>query len=333
MVLQTPGKDGWFWYIPLHDNIVSRRRRRAVRLPVQGPQGQSRADLSGRSRAHAGGEGAHREREARHRLLRDARLFVSLDRRCAGDGWVLVGDAFGFLDPLYSSGVLLALEVRRAGRRRDRRRPEEGRHQRRAARRVGRRTSTRASTACAGWCASTTTASASASSCKQLSRAAQHRHRSADRRPVHRPRRQGLGADGVALPRRQAAPDDLERRRRARTRRSTRPTSSCCPKGAVPKGDSLCPLRLIDAASSLPRPMPPAWSTSRCFSATWKRPSTPSGEPPACDISPARVRDHSWPRISANFDFKAPLKFEEEFEVQTEIAVGRPAARFSGRTS
>src|SRR5262249_47848875 len=27
----------------------------------------------------------------------------------AGNGWVLVGDAFGFLDPLYSSGVLLAL--------------------------------------------------------------------------------------------------------------------------------------------------------------------------------------------------------------------------------
>jgi flavin-dependent dehydrogenase len=31
-------------------------------------------------------------------------------RRVAGDGWVLVGDAFGFLDPLYSSGVLLALK-------------------------------------------------------------------------------------------------------------------------------------------------------------------------------------------------------------------------------
>jgi flavin-dependent dehydrogenase len=30
-------------------------------------------------------------------------------RQVAGDGWVLVGDAFGFLDPLYSSGVLLAL--------------------------------------------------------------------------------------------------------------------------------------------------------------------------------------------------------------------------------
>src|SRR4029079_1145446 len=31
-------------------------------------------------------------------------------RAAAGDGWVLVGDAFGFLDPLYSSGVLLALK-------------------------------------------------------------------------------------------------------------------------------------------------------------------------------------------------------------------------------
>jgi flavin-dependent dehydrogenase len=28
----------------------------------------------------------------------------------AGDGWVLIGDAFQFLDPLYSSGVLLALK-------------------------------------------------------------------------------------------------------------------------------------------------------------------------------------------------------------------------------
>jgi flavin-dependent dehydrogenase len=31
-------------------------------------------------------------------------------RAVAGNGWVLVGDAFGFLDPLYSSGVLLALK-------------------------------------------------------------------------------------------------------------------------------------------------------------------------------------------------------------------------------
>src|SRR5207247_10679903 len=29
--------------------------------------------------------------------------------QAAGNGWVMIGDAFGFLDPLYSSGVLLAL--------------------------------------------------------------------------------------------------------------------------------------------------------------------------------------------------------------------------------
>jgi hypothetical protein len=31
-------------------------------------------------------------------------------KEVAGNGWVLIGDAFGFLDPLYSSGVLLALK-------------------------------------------------------------------------------------------------------------------------------------------------------------------------------------------------------------------------------
>ena len=42
--------------------------------------------------------------------------------KVAGDGWVLVGDAYGFLDPLYSSGVLLALKSgTTGGRRRGRR--------------------------------------------------------------------------------------------------------------------------------------------------------------------------------------------------------------------
>ena len=30
---------------------------------------------------------------------------------CAGDGFILIGDAYGFLDPIYSSGVLLALKM------------------------------------------------------------------------------------------------------------------------------------------------------------------------------------------------------------------------------
>ncbi|HUQ89267.1 MAG TPA: thioesterase family protein [Vicinamibacterales bacterium] len=33
----------------------------------------------------------------------------------------------------------------------------------------------------------------------------------------------------------------------------------------------------------------------------------------------ANHEERSWPRISASFDFKSPLRFQEEFEVHTEI--------------
>jgi len=47
------------------------------------------------------------ERASRYYATKDDTYRSS---RAAGAGWVLVGDAFGFLDPLYSSGVLLALK-------------------------------------------------------------------------------------------------------------------------------------------------------------------------------------------------------------------------------
>ena len=34
----------------------------------------------------------------------------------------------------------------------------------------------------------------------------------------------------------------------------------------------------------------------------------------------ANHEERSWPRISASFDFKAPLRFQDEFEVRTAIA-------------
>jgi acyl-CoA thioester hydrolase len=40
--------------------------------------------------------------------------------------------------------------------------------------------------------------------------------------------------------------------------------------------------------------------------------------------------DITWPRISASFDFKAPLRFEEEFEVRSAIdAVTRSTIRWA----
>ena len=44
----------------------------------------------------------------------------------------------------------------------------------------------------------------------------------------------------------------------------------------------------------------------------------------------ANHEERSWPRIAAAFDFKAPLRFQDEFEVRTEIAsVSRSTIKWS----
>jgi flavin-dependent dehydrogenase len=119
IVAQTKDKAGWFWYIPQHDDVTSvgvvagvdylfkNRGTKAAKSDVQAfweevyfqeidrcpgvkdrIQGATRCDDF-----HVQKEYSYRSREA------------------AGDGWVLCGDAYGFLDPLYSSGVLLALKA------------------------------------------------------------------------------------------------------------------------------------------------------------------------------------------------------------------------------
>ena len=109
MVLQTRTRDGWFWYIPQHDDIIS--------VGVVAP-----FDYLFKGRGTNHGQTYNEEVErcpaVRKRIEKAERAtgyFVTRDysyrsTRVAGDGWVLVGDAFGFLDPLYSSGVLLALK-------------------------------------------------------------------------------------------------------------------------------------------------------------------------------------------------------------------------------
>jgi flavin-dependent dehydrogenase len=43
--------------------------------------------------------------------IRTAKEFSYTTSQHAGDGWILVGDAYGFIDPVYSSGVYFALEM------------------------------------------------------------------------------------------------------------------------------------------------------------------------------------------------------------------------------
>lgn len=108
LVLQTAGKKGWFWYIPLHNNIVSVGVVAAFEYLFEG-----RGD-----RETVYNEEIDRCPAVKQRVSigkRVAEFYATKDysyrsSQPAGDGWVLVGDAFGFLDPLYSSGVLLALK-------------------------------------------------------------------------------------------------------------------------------------------------------------------------------------------------------------------------------
>ena len=109
MVIQTASRNGWFWYIPLHDNIVS--------VGVVAPfdylfkdRGKYEETYEEEVGALPRGEGAGRRRPSASPATSPPRTTPTARRQVAGDGWVLVGDAFGFLDPLYSSGVLLALK-------------------------------------------------------------------------------------------------------------------------------------------------------------------------------------------------------------------------------
>jgi flavin-dependent dehydrogenase len=108
MVLQTSDRQGWFWYIPLHDDRVS--------VGVVAPFDALFKGRNGHERTFH--EEVERCPVVKERLSPGRRItgyFATRDysyrsREVAGHGWVLVGDAFGFLDPLYSSGVLLALK-------------------------------------------------------------------------------------------------------------------------------------------------------------------------------------------------------------------------------
>jgi len=107
IVIQTGSKNGWFWYIPLHDDIVSCGVVAPFDYLFKGRKDYPKTyeeevdDCPGVKERIA-----NATRVTGHFATKD---YSYRSSRVAGDGWVLVGDAFGFLDPLYSSGVLLAL--------------------------------------------------------------------------------------------------------------------------------------------------------------------------------------------------------------------------------
>ena len=111
LVLRTPtGSNGWFWYIPLENDITSVGVVADPEYLLKG-RGQDLAKIY---------EEEIEKTEACRRRVAEAtrvdKIYSILDysyrsKKNAGDGFIIIGDAYGFLDPIYSSGVLLALKM------------------------------------------------------------------------------------------------------------------------------------------------------------------------------------------------------------------------------
>ncbi len=109
IVLQTKGKAGWFWYIPLHDDIVSVGVVAADEYLFRNRASKEFEAIYFEEVERCPGLQPRIANATRCDIFRAQKEYSYRATQTAGDGWVLIGDAYGFLDPLYSSGVLLAL--------------------------------------------------------------------------------------------------------------------------------------------------------------------------------------------------------------------------------
>ena len=98
---------GWFWYVPLRDDVVS------VGVTAEADylyrDGKDIQEIFGRELGVNRWIARHLASAERIRDFRVTGEYSYRSRYCASDGLVLAGDAFAFLDPVFSSGVFLAL--------------------------------------------------------------------------------------------------------------------------------------------------------------------------------------------------------------------------------
>jgi flavin-dependent dehydrogenase len=109
IVIQTEGKKGWFWYIPLHDDVISVGVVADHDYLLKNRANKDFEAIYFEEVAKAPGLQPRLKNAERCDVFRVQKEYSYRAAQAAGDGWCLVGDAFGFLDPLYSSGLLLAM--------------------------------------------------------------------------------------------------------------------------------------------------------------------------------------------------------------------------------
>ncbi|MFM8252214.1 MAG: NAD(P)/FAD-dependent oxidoreductase [Planctomycetota bacterium] len=110
IVMQTKGKAGWFWYIPLHNGTVSVGVVASFDYLLKNRDTKDAKTIFYEEVEKCPGLQPRIANAEPIDQYRVAKEYSYRSKQVAGDGWVLVGDAFGFLDPLYSSGILLALK-------------------------------------------------------------------------------------------------------------------------------------------------------------------------------------------------------------------------------
>jgi len=104
--LIAPGETGWSWCIPLNDRLsvgIVLGQDDAARLGRTPEERLHRAIATDAWLSSVVGEGRRVTGVATYAN------YQLISRRGVGPGWVMVGDAFGFVDPMLSPGVLLAL--------------------------------------------------------------------------------------------------------------------------------------------------------------------------------------------------------------------------------
>ncbi len=107
IIMHTDQKDSWFWFIPLSDEVTS--------IGCVGDNDymlKTGLDTEARYQLELDrcpGLQTRLEKAERVGKLHVAKEYSYWTRQHTGAGWVLIGDAFGFIDPIYSSGVYFAL--------------------------------------------------------------------------------------------------------------------------------------------------------------------------------------------------------------------------------
>ena len=110
LVMQLEDRKGWFWYIPLQNDTISVGVVADFNYLFTDRATKDIEQLFFQEVERCPGLIPKLANAERMAPVKAAKEYSYRSRQVAGDGWVMVGDAFGFLDPLYSSGILLALK-------------------------------------------------------------------------------------------------------------------------------------------------------------------------------------------------------------------------------